>query len=49
MGEVIDGVAVAKALRAKVAEAAADFAARAGRRAGLDVVLVGDDPRRRCT
>ncbi len=44
MGEVIDGVAVAKALRAKVAEAAADFAARAGRRAGLDVVLVGDDP-----
>ncbi|MFO0627274.1 MAG: bifunctional 5,10-methylenetetrahydrofolate dehydrogenase/5,10-methenyltetrahydrofolate cyclohydrolase [Polyangiales bacterium] len=44
MGEVIDGAAVAKALRAKVAEAAADFAARAGRRAGLDVVLVGDDP-----
>jgi methylenetetrahydrofolate dehydrogenase (NADP+)/methenyltetrahydrofolate cyclohydrolase len=44
VGEVIDGVAVAKALRAKVAEAAADFAARVGRRAGLDVVLVGDDP-----
>jgi methylenetetrahydrofolate dehydrogenase (NADP+) / methenyltetrahydrofolate cyclohydrolase len=44
VGEVIDGVAVAKALRAKVAEAAADFSARAGRRAGLDVVLVGDDP-----
>lgn len=44
VGEVIDGAAVAKALRAKVAEAAAVFAARAGRRAGLDVVLVGDDP-----
>jgi methylenetetrahydrofolate dehydrogenase (NADP+)/methenyltetrahydrofolate cyclohydrolase len=44
VGEVIDGVAVAKALRAKVAEAAADFSARAGRRAGLDVVLVGEDP-----
>ena len=44
VGEVIDGVAVAKALRARVAEAAAEFSARAGRRAGLDVVLVGDDP-----
>lgn len=44
MGEVIDGAAVAKALRERVATAAAAFSARAGRRAGLDVVLVGDDP-----
>lgn len=44
MGEILDGKAVAAALRAKVGVAAAAFAARAGRRAGLDVVLVGEDP-----
>jgi len=44
MGQAIDGKAVAAALRRRVAAAAADFAARAGRPAGLDVVLVGDDP-----
>lgn len=44
MGEVIDGVAVAKALRERVGRAASEFAARAGRPPGLDVVLVGDDP-----
>ena len=44
MGEILDGKAVAAALRARVALAASEFASRAGRRAGLDVVLVGDDP-----
>jgi methylenetetrahydrofolate dehydrogenase (NADP+)/methenyltetrahydrofolate cyclohydrolase len=44
MGQAIDGKAVAAALRQRVAAAAAGFAARAGRPAGLDVVLVGDDP-----
>jgi methylenetetrahydrofolate dehydrogenase (NADP+)/methenyltetrahydrofolate cyclohydrolase len=44
VGEILDGKAVAAALRAKVGVAAAAFAARAGRRAGLDVVLVGEDP-----
>ncbi len=43
MGQAIDGKAVAAALRGRVGVAAADFAARAGRRPGLDVVLVGDD------
>ncbi len=43
MANVIDGKAVAAALRLRVAAAAADFATRAGRRAGLDVVLVGED------
>jgi methylenetetrahydrofolate dehydrogenase (NADP+)/methenyltetrahydrofolate cyclohydrolase len=41
---LIDGKAFAAALRAKVAEHAAEFERRAGRRAGLAVVLVGDDP-----
>ncbi|MEM8826853.1 MAG: bifunctional methylenetetrahydrofolate dehydrogenase/methenyltetrahydrofolate cyclohydrolase FolD [Pseudomonadota bacterium] len=40
---IIDGKARAAALRADVAIAAADFAAAAGRQAGLAVVLVGDD------
>jgi methylenetetrahydrofolate dehydrogenase (NADP+)/methenyltetrahydrofolate cyclohydrolase len=44
MTTIVDGKAAAAALRAQVAEAAAVFAARAGRPAGLDVVLVGDDP-----
>lgn len=43
MANVIDGKGVAAALRVRVAAAAADFAARVGRPAGLDVVLVGDD------
>ena len=44
MANVIDGKAVAAALRLRVAAAAAGFAARVGRPVGLDVVLVGDDP-----
>jgi len=43
MGQAIDGKAVAAALRGRVRAAAAGFAARAGRRPGLEVVLVGDD------
>ena len=42
--EVIDGKAFAAALRARVGEAARAFEAAAGRKAGLAVVLVGDDP-----
>ena len=41
---LIDGKAFAAALRAKVAEHAAEFERRAGRKAGLSVVLVGKDP-----
>ena len=41
---VIDGKAFAADLRARVGVAAAAFAAKAGRKAGLAVVLVGDDP-----
>ena len=41
---VIDGKAFAANLRAKVAGFAASFERRAGRKAGLAVVLVGDDP-----
>lgn len=44
MGQTIDGVAVARALRERVGVAAAEFAARAGRAPGLDVILVGEDP-----
>ena len=40
---LIDGKAFAAGLRARVAIAAADFAARTGRAPGLAVVLVGDD------
>jgi len=40
----IDGKAFAEKLRARVAEVAASFEVRAGRKAGLAVVLVGDDP-----
>ena len=43
---IIDGKAFAEALRAKVATLAASFEAAAGRKAGLAVVLVGDDPAR---
>ena len=40
----IDGKAFAATLRARVGDAAAEFTARAGRRPGLAVVLVGEDP-----
>ena len=42
--EIIDGKAAAARLRARVGEGAAAFADRVGRRPGLAVVLVGDDP-----
>jgi methylenetetrahydrofolate dehydrogenase (NADP+) / methenyltetrahydrofolate cyclohydrolase len=42
--ETIDGKAFAERLRGKVAEVAASFEAAAGRKAGLAVVLVGEDP-----
>ena len=42
--DVIDGKAFAAGLRARVAEAAAQVSAAAGRRPGLAVVLVGEDP-----
>ena len=42
--EIIDGKAFAAGLRARVGEAAAAFEAKAGRKAGLAVVLVGEDP-----
>ncbi|WP_129793590.1 bifunctional methylenetetrahydrofolate dehydrogenase/methenyltetrahydrofolate cyclohydrolase FolD [Sphingosinicella sp. CPCC 101087] len=41
---VIDGKAFAERLRERVAEAVPAFASRAGRKPGLAVVLVGDDP-----
>ena len=41
---LIDGKAFAAAMRAWIAVAATQFAAAAGRPAGLAVVLVGDDP-----
>ncbi len=41
---VIDGKAFAAGLRTRVATAAAAFEAKAGRKAGLAVVLVGEDP-----
>lgn len=41
---VIDGKAFAAGLRARVGAAAAAFEAKAGRKAGLAVVLVGEDP-----
>lgn len=44
MANVIDGKAFAESLRARVATAAAAFEAAAGRKAGLAVVLVGEDP-----
>ena len=42
--ELIDGKAFAEGLREKVGALAAAFAAKAGRKAGLAVVLVGEDP-----
>src|SRR5260221_1158219 len=41
---VLDGAAVAQAIRAEVSPAVAAFTARAGRPPGLGIVLVGDDP-----
>ena len=41
---IIDGKAFAANLRVKVGELAAAFEAQAGRKAGLAVVLVGEDP-----
>lgn len=41
---IIDGKAFAAGLRARVAEHAASFEQAAGRKAGLAVVLVGEDP-----
>lgn len=41
---IIDGKAFAEGLRARVGVAAAAFAERVGRQAGLAVVLVGEDP-----
>lgn len=41
---IIDGKAFAAGLRARVAEHAATFQQAAGRKAGLAVVLVGEDP-----
>ena len=42
--DVIDGKAYAESLRARIAVAAAQFEVHAGRKAGLAVVLVGEDP-----
>jgi methylenetetrahydrofolate dehydrogenase (NADP+)/methenyltetrahydrofolate cyclohydrolase len=42
--EIIDGKAFAAGLRAQVGEQARAFEAAAGRKAGLAVVLVGEDP-----
>jgi methylenetetrahydrofolate dehydrogenase (NADP+)/methenyltetrahydrofolate cyclohydrolase len=42
--EMIDGKAFAEGLRGRVATFAASFEAAAGRKAGLAVVLVGEDP-----
>ena len=42
--ELIDGKAFAASLREKVGQHAAAFAEKAGRRPGLAVVLVGEDP-----
>ena len=41
---VLDGTAVADAIRAEIGPAVAAFTARAGRPPGLGIVLVGDDP-----
>ena len=43
-GKIIDGKAFAEGLRGRIATLAADFEAKAGRKAGLAVVLVGEDP-----
>jgi methylenetetrahydrofolate dehydrogenase (NADP+)/methenyltetrahydrofolate cyclohydrolase len=42
--DIIDGKAFAAGLRARIAAAVPDFVARTGRKPGLAVVLVGEDP-----
>lgn len=42
--EIIDGKAFAAALRGRIASTVPDFIAQSGRKPGLAVVLVGDDP-----
>ena len=42
--QIIDGKAIAQQVRNEVSEAAAAFQARYGRPAGLDVILVGENP-----
>ena len=44
MADIIDGKAFAADLRGKVALGVAEFSAKAGRKPGLAVVLVGEDP-----
>ncbi|MEA3543327.1 MAG: bifunctional methylenetetrahydrofolate dehydrogenase/methenyltetrahydrofolate cyclohydrolase FolD [Pseudomonadota bacterium] len=44
IGKIIDGKAFAAGLRERVAEAVAAFVDQAGRKPGLAVVLVGEDP-----
>ena len=44
LAAILDGKAFAETLRAKVGEYAATFEQSAGRKAGLAVVLVGEDP-----
>ena len=44
IGKIIDGKAFAATLRAKVADGVSAFVARTGRKPGLAVVLVGEDP-----
>ncbi len=44
MAHIIDGKAFAAGLRAKIAAAVPDFEAATGRKPGLAVVLVGEDP-----
>jgi methylenetetrahydrofolate dehydrogenase (NADP+) / methenyltetrahydrofolate cyclohydrolase len=41
---VLDGTSVANQIRAEIAPAVAAFTARSGRRPGIGIVLVGDDP-----
>lgn len=44
MAEIIDGKAIAKKVRDEVAARAAAFESERGRKPGLEVVLVGEDP-----
>ncbi len=44
LGKTIDGKAFAETLRGRVAKGVEDFVAKAGRKPGLAVVLVGEDP-----
>ena len=44
VAQILDGKVIAARVRDEVKTRAAAFSARAGRKAGLEVVLVGDDP-----